>query len=294
MTHNNWNGFNSGKWQDEINVRDFIQTNYIEYRGDSSFLSGPTKRTNNLMKKVQDLFAEERKKGGVLDVDTETVSSLTSYKPGYIDKENELIVGLQTDAPLKRGVNPFGGMRMAKQACEAYGYKLSDKVTEGFRFRTTHNDGVFRAYTDEMRKARKCHVITGLPDAYGRGRIIGDYRRVALYGVDKLIEEKKKDKNALSTVDFDVDKVRLNEELFQQIAFLGYLKEMAAMYGYDISEPAKDAREAIQWTYFAYLAAIKEQNGAAMSLGRVSTFFDIYIERDLSRYFDRRICSGAY
>ncbi|MBE7039565.1 MAG: formate C-acetyltransferase [Ruminococcaceae bacterium] len=281
MTHNNWNGFNSGKWQDEINVRDFIQTNYIEYRGDSSFLSGPTKRTNNLMKKVQDLFAEERKKGGVLDVDTETVSSLTSYKPGYIDKENELIVGLQTDAPLKRGVNPFGGMRMAKQACEAYGYKLSDKVTEGFRFRTTHNDGVFRAYTDEMRKARKCHVITGLPDAYGRGRIIGDYRRVALYGVDKLIEEKKKDKNALSTVDFDVDKVRLNEELFQQIAFLGYLKEMAAMYGYDISEPAKDAREAIQWTYFAYLAAIKEQNGAAMSLGRVSTFFDIYIERDL-------------
>ena len=189
---------------------------------------------------------------------------------------------MQTNRPLKRGVNPFGGMRMVKQACEAYGYKLSQKVEEEFRFRTTHNDGVFRAYTDEMRKARKCHVITGLPDAYGRGRIIGDYRRVALYGVDRLIEQKKKDKAKLEGGNFDTARVRLDEELFQQIAFLGYLKEMAAMYGYDISEPASNTREAIQWTYFAYLAAIKEQNGAAMSLGRVSTFFDIYIERDIA------------
>ncbi|MBE7027822.1 MAG: formate C-acetyltransferase [Ruminococcaceae bacterium] len=281
MTHNNWNGFNSGKWQDEINVRDFIQNNYIEYTGDSSFLSGATERTKQLMEKVEALFAKERQNGGVLDVDTETVSSLTGYKPGYIDKENELIVGLQTDAPLKRGINPFGGMRMAKQACEAYGYKLSDKIKDAFRYRTTHNDGVFSAYTDEMRQARKCHVITGLPDAYGRGRIIGDYRRVALYGVDRLIEEKKKDKASLSSTNFDAEQIKKTEELYEQIAALGQMKEMAAMYGYDISEPAKDAKEAIQWTYFAYLASIKDQNGAAMSLGRVSTFFDIYIERDL-------------
>ena len=282
MTHNNWNGFTGGAWQDEINVRDFIQKNYKEYKGDSSFLCGATERTKSLMSKVQELFAEERKKGGVLDVDTETVSSLVNYAPGYIDKENELIVGMQTDAPLKRGVNPFGGIRMARQACAAYGYRLSDKVEDEFRFRTTHNDGVFRAYTDEMRLARKCHVITGLPDAYGRGRIIGDYRRVALYGIDRLIAEKKKDKALIGEGTFNQVSTRLTEEIFQQITFLGFTKEMAAKYGYDISEPASNAREAIQWTYFAYLAAIKEQNGAAMSLGRVASFFDIYIERDIA------------
>jgi len=282
MEHKNWSGFKPGAWQNEINVRDFIQQNYRAYEGDSEFLSGATERTESLMKKVQSLFTLERQYGGVLDIDTATVSSLTSFAPGYIDKENEIIVGMQTNRPLKRGVNPFGGMRMVKQACEAYGYKLSSKVEEEFRFRTTHNDGVFRAYTDEMRKARKCHVITGLPDAYGRGRIIGDYRRVALYGIDKLIEEKKKDKATLEGGSFDTEQIRLDEELFQQITFLGYMKEMAAMYGFDISQPAANAREAIQWTYFAYLAAIKEQNGAAMSLGRVATFFDIYIERDMA------------
>ena len=283
MEHNNWNGFKKGVWQDEINVRDFIQQNYKEYTGDSSFLAPATDRTNAMMKKLNSLFALERQFGGVLDIDTTTVSSLTSYAPGYIDKENELIVGMQTNKPLRRGVNPFGGMRMVRQACEAYGYKLSDKVEDEFKYRTTHNDGVFRAYTDEMRAARKSHVITGLPDAYGRGRIIGDYRRVALYGVDRLIEEKKKDKALRATGDFKTVDIRTFEELHKQITFLGYLKEMAAMYGYDISGPASNAREAIQWTYFAYLAAIKEQNGAAMSLGRVSTFFDIYIERDLAR-----------
>ena len=282
MEHANWKNFKSGLWQTEINVRDFIQTNYVEYLGDHSFLQKATPRTKSLMDKLQSLFMLEREKGGVLDVDTEHVSSLTTFKPGYLDKENELIVGLQTDSPLKRSVNPFGGMRMVKQACEAYGYTLSEKVKEEFRFRTTHNEGVYRAYTDEMRLARKCHVITGLPDAYGRGRIIGDYRRVALYGVDKLIEEKQKDKKALAQKDFDIENVKLSEELFQQITFLNYLKQMALSYGYDISQPAKDAKEAIQWTYFGYLGAIKEQNGAAMSLGRVSTFLDIYIERDIA------------
>ena len=281
MMHENWKGFNGGEWQDTVNVRDFIQKNYREYKGDDSFLSGASKRTKELMSRINSLFELERLYGGVLDIDTETVSSLTSYAPGYIDKDKELIVGMQTNRPLKRGVNPFGGIRMARQACEAYGYKLSDKIESEFKYRTTHNDGVFRAYTDEMRLARHCHIITGLPDAYGRGRIIGDYRRVALYGIDRLVEEKKKDKAALSQQNFLYEQIRLDEELYQQIAFLGYMKEMAAMYGYDISGPAANAREAIQWTYFAYLAAIKEQNGAAMSLGRVSTFFDIYIERDL-------------
>ena len=282
MKHNNWAGFNPGVWQDEINVRDFIQSNYKAYEGDDGFLASATPRTEALMKKVQGLFTLERQFGGVLDIDTATVSSLTSFSPGYIDKDNEVIVGMQTNRPLKRSVNPFGGMRMVKQACEAYGYKLSPKVEEEFRFRTTHNDGVFRAYTDEMRAARKCHIITGLPDAYGRGRIIGDYRRVALYGVDRLIEEKLKDKKKLAEKAFNTEEIRLDEELYQQIAFLGYMKEMARMYGFDISQPAENAREAIQWTYFAYLGAIKEQNGAAMSLGRVSTFFDIYIERDMA------------
>jgi len=282
MEHKNWRSFKNGDWQNEINVRDFIQTNYKEYTGDSGFLAGATKRTDEMMKKVQLLFALERQFGGVLDIDTETVSSLTSYAPGYVDKENELIVGIQTNRPLRRGLSPFGGMRMVRSACEAYGYKVSQTVEDSFRYRTTHNDGVFRAYTDEMRKARKCHVITGLPDAYGRGRIIGDYRRVALYGVDRLIEEKIKDKKALAEGDFDIEKIKLEEEVAQQINFLGLMKEMAAMYGYDISEPASNTLEAVQWTYFAYLAAIKEQNGAAMSLGRVSTFFDIYIERDIA------------
>ncbi len=282
MEHKNWNGFKGETWKNKIDVRDFIQANYIEYRGDASFLeSEPTDRTAHLMNKVNSLFKKERENGGVLDIDTDTVSSLTTYAPGYIEKDKELIVGLQTDAPLKRGVNPFGGIRMARQACAAYGYKLGDKIENEFRYRTTHNDGVFRAYTEEMRLARKSHVITGLPDAYGRGRIIGDYRRVALYGVDKLIEEKEKDKAALGIVEFKTEQIRLDEELFRQIKFLKLMKEMAEMYGCDISEPAATAKEAIQWTYFAYLAAIKEQNGAAMSLGRVSTFFDIYIERDI-------------
>jgi formate C-acetyltransferase len=281
MKHENWNGFKSGVWQDEINVRDFIQQNYTEYKGDASFLASATARTSELMKKLNGLFVVERQFGGVLDIDTTTVSSLTAYEPGYLDKENEIIVGLQTNRPLKRGINPFGGIRMARQACKAYGYKLSEKIENEFQYRTTHNEGVFRCYTEEMRQARRSHVITGLPDAYGRGRIIGDYRRVALYGIDRLLEEKIKDKQNLGLGNFGEEEIRLSEELYQQITFLGYMKEMAQMYGYDISLPAKDTREAVQWTYFAYLAAIKEQNGAAMSMGRVSTFFDIYIERDI-------------
>ena len=281
MIHKNWDGFTSGKWQQEINVRDFIQKNYREYTGDDSFLSGATKRTKELMKRVNTLFEVEKQFGGVLDIDTETISTVTAYAPGYIEKDKEIIVGMQTNRPLKRGVNPFGGIRMARQACEAYGYKLSDSIEKQFKYRTTHNDGVFKAYTDEMRKARHSHLITGLPDAYGRGRIIGDYRRAALYGIDRLIEEKKKDKAALSGVNFDEEHIRLSEELSNQIAALTDIKKMAESYGYDISAPAANAREAVQWTYFAYLAAIKEQNGAAMSLGRVSTFLDVYIERDL-------------
>ena len=276
----NWSGFTPGPWQSTIDVRNFIQLNYTPYDGNNSFLAGPTKRTCLLMQKVQELLNQERQSSGVLKVDTETVATITGFKPGYIDKDNELIVGLQTDEPLKRSVNPFGGMRMARQACEAYGYKVDDKIESKFKDRTTHNDGVFSAYTDEMRAARKCHVITGLPDAYGRGRIIGDYRRVALYGVDRLIEKKIEDKKNLEK-GFNLDKICLSEELFKQVQALKDLKSMAASYGFDISQPALNTREAIQWTYFAYLAAIKEQNGAAMSLGRVSTFFDIYIERDL-------------
>ena len=281
MFSEKWNGFKKGVWQDEINVRDFIQQNYTEYLGDDSFLEGATDRTTALSKKLDTLLMVERQFDGVLDIDTETVSSLTAYEAGYLDKENEIIVGLQTNRPLRRGLNPFGGMRMVRQACAAYGYKVSDKIEDEFKYRTTHNDGVFRAYTDEMRSARRSHVITGLPDAYGRGRIIGDYRRVALYGIDRLIEEKRKDKRGLESQVFKTEQIRLGEELAQQIKFLGLMKEMASIYGYDISGPASNTREAVQWTYFAYLAAIKEQNGAAMSLGRVSTFFDIYIERDL-------------
>ncbi len=281
MTHKNWEGFTGGAWQEEIDVRDFIQKNYCEYKGDDSFLSTATKRTKELMKRVNTLFEVEKQFGGVLDVDTETISTVTAYAPGYIEKDSEIIVGMQTNRPLKRGVNPFGGIRMARGACEAYGYKLSDEIEKKFKYRTTHNDGVFKAYTDEMRKARHSHLITGLPDAYGRGRIIGDYRRVALYGIDRLIEEKKKDKAALSGVNFDEEHIRLSEELSNQISALSDIKKMAESYGFDISAPAGNTREAVQWTYFAYLAAIKEQNGAAMSLGRVSTFLDIFIERDL-------------
>ncbi len=283
MKFEQWSGFKKGKWQEEINVSDFILNNYKLYEGDDSFLEGPTERTKMLTERLNTLLRLEREYGGVIDIDTTTVSSLTSYKPGYLDKENEIIVGLQTNRPLKRGVNPFGGIRMARQACEAYGYQLSDKIENEFQYRTTHNDGVFRVYTDEMRKARKSGVITGLPDAYGRGRIIVDYRRVALYGVDKLIEEKEKDKEEKGLLNMDVDNIRILEELYQQINFLKMLKEMASMYGYDISLPASNTKEAVQWTYFAYLAAIKEQNGAAMSLGRTSTFFDIYIERDFEK-----------
>ncbi|MBQ7318902.1 MAG: formate C-acetyltransferase [Clostridia bacterium] len=281
MNFTQWNGFNEGIWQNEINVRDFILKNVTPYRGDDSFLAPATERTEKMLEKIRALFKEEQDKGGVLDVDTETVSSITNFAPGYVDKENELIVGLQTDAPLKRAIHPFGGMRMVREACKAYGYELSQKVEEQFTYRTTHNDGVFRVYTDEMRAARHCALLTGLPDAYGRGRIIGDYRRIALYGVDKLIEYKKKDKSELGFGDMTADTIRLSEELQRQISFLGKLKEMAASYGCDISRPAANAHEAIQWTYFGYLAANKEQDGAAMSFGRTSTFFDIYIERDI-------------
>ena len=273
--------FVKGNWSDAIDVADFIRRNYTPYYGDESFLVGPTKRTKALRAVLNGLEKAERDAGGVLGIDTETVSSLLSYPPAYMDKENELVFGLQTGAPLVRGVNPFGGIRMARSACEAYGAKMSDKIEDAFRYRTTHNDGVFRVYTDEMRKCRHVGILTGLPDAYGRGRIIGDYRRVALYGVDRLIEEKKKDKAERGKLDMSEDNIRLLEELWRQIDYLGRLKEMAAGYGFDISRPAETFLEAVQWVYFAYLATNKEQNGAAMSLGRVSTFLDIYAERDL-------------
>lgn len=279
-----WSGFKGTAWQDTINVRDFIQNNYTPYEGGAEFLAPATERTSRLMKKLNHLLDLEHQFGGVLDIDTQTVTSLLNYRPGYLDKEHEIIVGLQTDRPLRRGVNPFGGIKMTRKACEAYGYSLSDKVEKEFQYRTTHNDGVFRVYSDEIKKARHSGIITGLPDSYGRGRIIGDYRRVALYGIDRLIEEKKKDKAhyAASPVMLQ-DTIRLLEELYQQINFLGKLREMAAMYGFDISKPATNMREAVQWLYFAYLGAIKEQNGAAMSIGRVSTFIDIYAERDIAR-----------
>lgn len=276
-----YRNFTRGKWSCGIDVADFIRLNYTPYEGDERFLAGPTERTKKLRDVLGGLQKLEKDNGGVLGIDTETVSSLLSYPAAYMDKENEVIVGLQTGAPLVRGVNPFGGIRMARSACEAYGYKLSDKIENVFRYRTTHNDGVFRAYTDEMRKVRHVGILTGLPDAYGRGRIIGDYRRVALYGIDRLIEEKKKDKAELGRRTMDAENIKLCEEVHEQIEFLGYLKQLAAMYGYDISLPATNLLEATQWLYFAYLAANKEQNGAAMSLGRTSTFLDIYAERDL-------------
>ena len=283
MNFTEWEDFADGDWRQHINVRDFIVKNYTPYTGNADFLSGATERTKALNAKLCELQRLERERGGVLSIDTTTVSSLCNYDAGYIDKDNELIVGLQTDEPLKRGVNPFGGIRMVRAACEAYGYKLSDKIEEYFRYRTTHNDGVFRVYTDEMKKARHCALLTGLPDAYGRGRIIGDYRRIALYGVDLLMQEKKKDKAKVGERLMTSDNIKLLEELYSQIDFLDKLKKMAQIYNCDISRPASSAKEAIQWTYFGYLAANKEQNGAAMSFGRCSTFFDIYIERDMKR-----------
>lgn len=268
-------------WEKSIDVRQFIIENYTPYEGDDTFLANPTDRTHAIWREVQELMHEEVRAGGVLDIDTDRVSSLLSYEPGYIDREKELIVGLQTDAPLKRGVNPFGGIRMARQACEAYGYKLSEQVEEHFAYKTTHNDGVFRVYSDEIKKLRSAGILTGLPDAYGRGRIIGDYRRIALYGIDRLILEKEADKKQRENNPMLAESITLIEELYKQIDFLYKLKEMAAAYGHDIGKPASDAKEAIQWTYYGYLGAIKEQNGAAMSLGRVSTFLDIYIERDI-------------
>ena len=278
---NAWRDFKGGKWQDRIDVRDFIQKNYTPYTGDESFLQPPTARTEKMLEKYEALCRAEQQNGGVLNIDTETVITATSFGPGYLDKENEIIVGLQTDEPLKRACNPFGGMRMVRSACEAYGYKVSDKIEEEFKYHKTHNDGVFSAYTDDVRAARHAGIITGLPDAYGRGRIIGDYRRVPLYGVNRLILQKQKDKADLGKNPLTADTIRLSEEVTDQITALKDMVKMAAMYGYDITRPAENAREAVQWLYFAYLAAIKEQNGAAMSLGRTSTFLDIYFERDL-------------
>ena len=275
-----WQGFNEGKWCNKIDVKDFIHSNYTEYTGDESFLSGISQKTKNVWNKCLSLLEEELKKG-VLDIDTKHVSGINSYEAGYIDKEHEVIVGLQTDKVLKRIVNPYGGIRMVYNSLEAYGYKLDENIDKHFNeFRKTHNQGVFDVYTPEIRKARKVGLLTGLPDAYGRGRIIGDYRRIALYGIDYLKEEKQRDHDNLTGV-MDEDLIRLREEVTEQYRALEDIKQMALKYGYDISLPAKDAKEAVQWTYFGYLAAIKENNGAAMSLGRVSTFLDIYIERDL-------------
>ena len=277
-----WNDFKTGSWTKNVDVRNFIQTNYTPYEGDDSFLAGATEATTKLWAEVSELFKKERENGGVLDVDTETISGINEYNPGYIDQAFEKIVGVQTDAPLKRAVMPYGGIRMAENAAKAYGYQVSPRISEIFsKYRKTHNQGVFDAYTTEMRLARKSGVITGLPDAYGRGRIIGDYRRVALYGVDRLIQDKEQQKLSLEVKTIDEDVIRLREEISDQILALKELKGLAASYGFDISAPATNAREAIQWLYFGFLGAIKDQNGAAMSLGRTSTFLDIYIERDL-------------
>ncbi len=284
MYYEQWNGFNLGKWSDdEVDVRDFIQRNYTPYEGDGSFLAGPTEATRKLWQKILELSEEERKAGGVLKADTSVVSTLTSHGAGYIDKDLEKIVGLQTDEPFKRSLQPFGGIKMAEQALNMYGYELDPKVKEIFtKYRKTHNDGVYDAYTPEMRRARTAHILTGLPDTYGRGRIVGDYRRVALYGVDYLIEQKKKDKELICG-DMIPDRVRDREELTEQIKALGELKKLAEIYGRDISKPAGTAQEAVQALYFGYLGAVKDQNGAAMSIGRNSTFLDIYIQRDIER-----------
>lgn len=277
-----WRGFVAGSWRKGVDVPSFIERNLTSYEGDESFLAGPTENTEALWQQVSQLLKEERERGGVHDIDVNTVSSITSHAPGYIDQTKEKIVGLQTDAPLKRAVQPFGGIRMAADACDAYGYKLAPELEDLFTtIRKTHNQGVFDAYTTEMRAARRAGIITGLPDAYGRGRIIGDYRRVALYGVDRLIAVKKEELLQLEVDSMTEEVIQLREELSEQIRSLAELKKMAATYGYDLSAPAGNAKEAVQWLYFAYLAAIKEQNGAAMSLGRVSSFLDIYIDRDL-------------
>lgn len=284
MTYKAWEGFVPGKWSDdEVNVRDFIQRNYTPYDGDDSFLEGPTEATKKLWQEILELSEKERAAGGVLKADTSIVSTLTSHKAGYIDKELEKIVGLQTDEPFKRALQPFGGIRMAEEALGMYGYEIDPLVKEIFtKYRKTHNDGVYDAYTPEMRRARTAHILTGLPDTYGRGRIVGDYRRVALYGIDYLIAQKQKDKLNMDGV-MTPDKIRDREELSEQIKALNALKQMAASYGMDISRPAENAQEAIQWLYFGYLGAVKDQNGAAMSIGRNSTFLDIYIERDIKR-----------
>jgi formate C-acetyltransferase len=277
-----WAGFTTGPWADAIDVRDFIQRNYTPYEGDDTFLAGPTERTTAVWAQIAAMFPEERAKG-VYDVDVHTPSTITSHAPGYVDKDKDLIVGLQTDAPLKRAIMPNGGYRMVQTSLETYGYEADPVVTDIFtKYRKTHNDGVFDAYPSDVRKARSAHIITGLPDAYGRGRIIGDYRRVALYGVDALVAAKKRDRAMLDMERSVEDVIRDREELAEQIRALGELKVMAASYGYDISGPATTGREAVQWLYFAYLAAVKEQNGAAMSLGRTSTFLDIYLQRDLA------------
>ena len=284
MTNKAWEGFVPGLWiDDEVNVRDFIQRNYTPYEGDDSFLEGPTEATKKLWNEILELSAKERAAGGVLKADNKIVSTLTSHKAGYIDKELEKIVGLQTDEPFKRSLQPFGGIKMAEQALNMYGYEIDPQVKEIFtKYRKTHNDGVYDAYTPEMRRARTAHILTGLPDTYGRGRIVGDYRRVALYGIDYLIACKQRDKLNMDG-DMTPDKIRDREELSEQIKALAALKEMAASYGKDISRPAETAQEAIQALYFGYLGAIKDQNGAAMSIGRNSTFLDIYIERDIKR-----------
>ena len=283
MKFEQWNGFTLGDWQDEINVRDFIQKNYTPYEGDSFFLAGATEKTKKLWDEVLELYQKEHdSEGGVLDIDTKTVSTVSSHEAGYIDKDLEDIVGLQTDAPLKRAIMPFGGIRIVEKSCEAYGRKVDDEVEEIFhKYRKTHNDGVFSVYTPDIRAARSFHLLTGLPDGYGRGRIIGDYRRVALYGVDVLIDEKKDELEVLNVDEMTEEVIREREEISEQIKALNKLKVMASKYGFDISKPANNAKEAVQWLYFGYLGAIKDQNGAAMSLGRTSTFLDIYFERDL-------------
>ena len=277
-----WRDFSGGVWEREINVRDFIQKNYTPYDGDDTFLAGPTQATRDLWAQVMDLAVKEREAGGVLDMDTKIVSTITSHGPGYLDKEKEEIVGFQTDKPFKRSLQPYGGIRMAEKACADNGYTIDPEIREFFTVhRKTHNAGVFDAYTDEMRACRSNHIITGLPDAYGRGRIIGDYRRIALYGIDRLIENKEEQKSTTRTIMYS-DVIREREELSEQLRALGELKKLGAIYGFDISKPATNVKEAIQWTYLGYLAAVKEQNGAAMSLGRTSTFIDIYAQRDLA------------
>ena len=283
MRFEGWNNFNSGSWENEVNVRDFIQKNYTPYEGDSSFLADATEKTTKLWEEVLELYKKEREAGGVLAISNDIASTISSHEAGYIDKNLEEIVGLQTEEPLKRAIMPNGGIRIVEKSCEAYDQKISDKLADVYHnYRRTHNDGVFTAYTPEIRAARSSHLITGLPDGYGRGRIIGDYRRVALYGIDFLVAEKKKDLEELNHASITEELVRAREEHFDQISALEELKVMAKKYGFDISRPAKNAKEAVQWTYFGYLGAIKEQNGAAMSLGRVASFLDIYFERDLA------------